>query len=232
MTGRTTLAHVRMSTTKKREWLTSKTVSLKWRLAAGKPQPEIGARAARSGRREKAIPHLPKLAATSTSVRTIQPVPPPSRYGFEEAAKAGPAMSRCTHGFFVDELLQELGGGDRPSRTAPSVLHVGDVAFELLGEVIEHRQLPDVFAGTLGRRQDLVAPRLVVGEDAGDLVAQRHDARAGERRQVDEAVGPLVDRVAQDVGQDEPPLGVCVVDLDRRSARGPSTRRPACTNCR
>ena len=75
-------------------------------------------------------------------------------------------------------------------------------------------QAPAQLAGLGHRRLDLGAPLVVVGEHARVGGPERHDDRAGQRGQVDDALGALLDRVGQGVGQDQPALGVGVVDLD------------------
>jgi hypothetical protein len=51
----------------------------------------------------------------------------------------------------------------------------------------------------------------------GHRRAERADDRAGQRRQVDQPLGALLDRPGQAVGEHEAPLGVGVDDLDRRA---------------
>ena len=79
------------------------------------------------------------------------------------------------------------------------------------------RQPPDELAARGAGRGDRLGPVVVVAQQPGVRAPKvRHD-RAGERGDVDEPLGALLDRVGQAVGQDEPALGVGVVDLDRRA---------------
>ena len=57
-------------------------------------------------------------------------------------------------------------------------------------------------AGAVGRGPDLVAPAVVVAHQAGDPVAERDHARAGQRGQVDDGVGLRLAGQRQAVGQD------------------------------
>src|SRR5207244_12471463 len=63
-------------------------------------------------------------------------------------------------------------------------------------------------------------PLVVVGEAAAVEVAERELHRAGERGQGEHVRRSLPPRVPERVGEDEPPLGVRVDDLDRLAVRG------------
>src|SRR5690606_38914897 len=89
----------------------------------------------------------------------------------------------------ADELLKELGRGDRASPSSADVLQVGDVAFEQFLEVVVHGQGPDALAGSLARLAHVPAELLVVGEEAGDLGSQGDDAGPGQRGEVEDSGG-------------------------------------------
>ena len=66
------------------------------------------------------------------------------------------------------------------------------------------------------RARDLAGPLVVVGDQRRVGGAERDQDRAGERRQVDDPLGAeLAHAVGERVGEDQPALGVGVVDLDR-----------------
>jgi hypothetical protein len=65
-----------------------------------------------------------------------------------------------------------------------------------------------------------LAQAVVVRHQPGDPLAEGDHAGTGERGEVDDRDGRLLDGEAQAVGQDQPPLGVGVEDLDRRARSG------------
>ncbi len=69
---------------------------------------------------------------------------------------------------------------------------------------------------------------VVVAHQPGVGRAERDDHRTGERREVDDPLGALLDRVHEAVRQHEPALGVGVVDLDRLAV-GRVTMSPGLT---
>ena len=76
------------------------------------------------------------------------------------------------------------------------------------------RQLPARLAGARARLEHFLHQRVVVAHHAGGGVAERDDARAGERRRIDHRGRLEALRVRQHVGEHEPPFGVGVDDLD------------------
>ena len=66
--------------------------------------------------------------------------------------------------------------------------------------------------------RDLLDPALVVAERTGHGRAEGDEAGARQRGDVDDRVGLLLGRQGQPVGEQQPALGVGVVDLDRRAA--------------
>src|SRR5688572_1639516 len=77
-----------------------------------------------------------------------------------------------------DELLEEKRGADRPAVTLAGVLQIGDVALELLAQVLEQRHPPKLLAGQ--RRSVLEALRRAIVFDVKRRarLAERHEARA------------------------------------------------------
>ena len=84
---------------------------------------------------------------------------PTSRVGLSESDQLGPAISRWTQGVDADELLEELGGRDRPAPFAADVFQVGDVALELLLVIVVERQPPDALAGLPAGGDDVLGER-------------------------------------------------------------------------
>ena len=202
------------------------------RQRAAHPLPSAWPRAARSGsaasapRRSRSARPAAEPAqraserASSTNSRTPQPEPPLAAYGLPRAPRRpGDVQVRPRH--VAGEALQELRRDARARLARLVDVHeVGRVAVERLGVVGVQRQAPDGLAGRRRRGADLRGPVVVGGEQAGVGVAQRDDDRAGQRGDVDEPLGALVDRVRQAVGQHEAALGVGVDDLDRRAVGG------------
>jgi len=106
-------------------------------------------------------------------------------------------------------------GTSPPARPAAAdVLHVGDVALYLLAVFVVQRQPPDLFRRDARRVLYLPHELVVVSHEAGVDVAERDDARARERRQVDDRRGLVAGGVCERVGENEAALGVGVQDLD------------------
>ncbi len=125
-----------------------------------------------------------------------------------------------------DELLKELGGGNRAAgATFAHIANVGHLAVDqlaIVGQAVigEHRQLPNRFAAVAPQSHDLIAPTLIVGHCAGHVVAERHDTRAGECRQIDNALRAAAHSHVEHVGQHESSFGVGVLHLDRATVAG------------
>ena len=166
--------------------------------------------------------------ASSISMRTPKPDAPLPTYG-RSSPHAVPAMSMCTHGRVAHELLEELGRGDRRRPCGPPGALSRSAYLPLTSSPVlgVQRQAPAELAGGGGGAVDLGEPVVVVGEQARVGRAQRHDDRAGQRGQVDHPLGALLDRVVEGVGEDQPALGVGVVDLDRLAVRRRSRCRRA-----
>ena len=93
---------------------------------------------------------------------------------------------------------------------------VGDRAARQLLVLGVERQAPGELAGALAGRRDRARPSSSSLEiSAGVGRAERDDDGAGERRDVDDPLGAHVAHaVGERVGEDQPALGVGVVDLD------------------
>ena len=142
-------------------------------------------------------------------------MPPASREALSESAQLGPAMSRWTQGVVPDELLEELGRRDGPAPLAADVLQVGDLALERLLVIVVERQPPGALAGLpAGASRNSWQKASSLLKRPAILGPQRDHAGAGQRGQVEEPVGLLLDGEAEGIGQDQPPLGVGVQDLD------------------
>src|SRR6266536_3019440 len=68
------------------------------------------------------------------------------------------------------EVAEEEGGVDRPTPARADVLDIGDVAVDLLAQVVEERQLPNPLAGGRRRSGDLAGEGVGTGEEAGHLL--------------------------------------------------------------
>src|SRR3546814_6614994 len=91
----------------------------------------------------------------------------------------------------LDEALEELRRGDRSRAARPHVLHVGDLAVEQLVVSIGEREPPQfVTRGEPGREQ-LLGELVVVREQPAVLATERDDHRAGQRREIDDRLGPV-----------------------------------------
>src|SRR3546814_7881286 len=66
------------------------------------------------------------------------------------------------------------------------VLHVGDVAVDLLVVLAAERQAPQRLANRLAGGSELRRQLVVVAEQAGVLVTERDDDGAGQRCQIDD----------------------------------------------
>src|SRR3954451_25413844 len=79
------------------------------------------------------------------------------------------------------------------------------------------RERPRVIAAGLGGGENVIAPGVVVREQAGVEVAERDLHRARQRGEVEDVRGTFSARVPECVGEDEAALRVGVRGLDRLS---------------
>ena len=60
----------------------------------------------------------------------------------------------------------------------------------------------------------------MVGEKGREVRAESDPRRAGQGREVDDQLGLVLGRAGQRVGEDQPPFGIGIVDLDERPGAG------------
>ena len=101
-------------------------------------------------------------------------------------------------------------------RCVGGVREVGVLALGQLEVLRVERHPPaDLAGGVAGGRRPRAYQSSSFENRPAVGVAERDEDRAGERGEVDDPLGALLDRVAERVGQDQAALGVGVVDLDR-----------------
>src|SRR5690554_848305 len=118
------------------------------------------------------------------------------------------------------EPAQEAGRGDGAGRAAADVGHVGEVAVELALVVVLERQAPGAVAGALARGQQFVGQFVVVGQQAGGVVAQGDDAGTCEGGHVDYGSRVKFLHVGEGVAQYQAAFGVGVEDFNGHAAQG------------
>ena len=114
-----------------------------------------------------------------------------------------------------DEALKELRGGDRACVAPAGILHVGEFGIDQLVVIGAERHAPYPLARRGACLQQALRQPLVVREQSGMLVAERHQDRARQSRKIDDEfrLEPVLD-VPQEVGEHEPALRVGIDDLD------------------
>src|SRR5579884_2760490 len=119
------------------------------------------------------------------------------------------------------ELAQELRCEDRaPLAQLRGVLQVREARVDVAPVPRVQREAADELAARPRRALDRLGQRFVVAEPPRVQVAQRERHRARERREVDEVRRAVRAGEVQRVGEDQPPFGVRVDDLDRLPVRG------------
>src|SRR5712692_8316208 len=119
------------------------------------------------------------------------------------------------------ELAEEGCGRNGPAGAPACILHVGHVALDLIVVFFPERQLPHALAAPLTGVFELPDQLLVVPQHADGVVAQGHDAGAGQRRDVYEGGRLEALGVRQAIGEDQAPLGVRVDDFDGLAGEAP-----------
>src|SRR3546814_10243376 len=95
------------------------------------------------------------------------------------------------------------------------VLHVGDVAVDLLVVLAAERQAPQRLANRLAGGSELRRQLVVVAEQAGVLVTERDDDGAGQRCQIDDQARlEVLLRVPQRIAQHEAAFRIGVQHFD------------------
>lgn len=122
-------------------------------------------------------------------------------------------------GDVLDEEGEETRGGDGAcSAVGADVGDVGEVALERFLVFLPQRQLPGGVGGAFAAFEERLGEGFVVAHEAGGFLAEGDDDGAGERGDVDEALGAVFALgVGEGIAQDEPPFGVGVEDLHRAS---------------
>src|SRR5690348_6675914 len=89
-------------------------------------------------------------------------------------------------GHVVDKALHELSADDAAGgAVAGDVLDVGGVALDRAVVAFGQRQTPDRLADRLAGGDQTLSELVIVGEEAGILVAERDDDGAGQGREID-----------------------------------------------
>src|ERR1700722_2031532 len=116
----------------------------------------------------------------------------------------------------IDETLQELRRRYRAAMAAGGVFDVGEFGIDHLVVDGAERHPPDLLAGGDARLNEARRQFVIVGKEAGVLLAKRDQNGAGQRRQIDhESVLVFILDVPEHVGQTQPALVVGIDDLDR-----------------
>ena len=130
-------------------------------------------------------------------------------------------MSRWTHGTPSTNSCRNSPAVSAPPSRGPTFLMSATDESMPRAVVGGQRERPHPLADAVGRGLDLLAPGVVVAHQAGDLLAERDDARTGERGEVDHRGGLVLGRERERVGEDEPPFGVGVEHLDGLAVADP-----------
>ena len=114
------------------------------------------------------------------------------------------------------EFLQEQGGGDRPGLGPAGgiVAQVSDLRLQRRAIAGPQRHAPQRIPDGAGGLQQVGGQGLVVGVERRQLGPEGDAGRAGQGGEVERQIGRMLPGAGQDVGQDQPALGVGVADLD------------------
>ncbi|ABA48928.1 hypothetical protein BURPS1710b_1175 [Burkholderia pseudomallei 1710b] len=115
------------------------------------------------------------------------------------------------------EARQEARGRHAAGRAPADVREIREVRLQLILILVVERQAPRRIARFARRVEQLARERVVLREEAGVVVAERDDARARQRRDVDHGGRLEALRVRERVAQDEAALRVGVEHLDRQA---------------
>ena len=131
-------------------------------------------------------------------------------------------MSRWTQGVSPTNSCRKRAAVIAPACPPPTFLRSATSLLSVVAVLVDQRQLPERLAARRRRRD---AARSTSGwslpKSAGDCVAERDHAGAGQRREVDDRVGLAARRRRREhVGQHQAALGVGVQHLDRLAVRG------------
>src|SRR5207245_1370012 len=93
-------------------------------------------------------------------------------------------------GDIVDEALEELRADDASgSTTAADIFDVGGVAVDIAVVALVEGQPPDLLPDGFARLEQPARELVIVRKQTGTMVAQRHDDRTGQGRQIDNQLG-------------------------------------------
>ena len=120
----------------------------------------------------------------------------------------------------LDVSLEKSPCGQCAGGAPARVFEVRDLAFDEGSVIVEDGEMPRHFARAIARLVDLGDEIIVVAHQAARFVAERGDARAGERGEVDGGFGFVARTVRDGVDEGEAALGVRAVNLDGFLAEG------------
>ncbi len=116
---------------------------------------------------------------------------------------------------FAHKLAEECRARNRAPHSSRRVFIIGDVAFDQIVIMLPQRQLPDQFPCSPGRLADLFDHPVVRSQHSGHFFPKRHNARAGQRGDVNDRLRFIFQRIGQGVGQNQPSFGIRVQDFNR-----------------
>src|SRR5690554_221653 len=118
------------------------------------------------------------------------------------------------------KAAQETGSCDGACRTAADVGDIRKVAVELALVLVPQGQAPGTVAGAFTGGQQFAGQLLVVGQQAGGVMAQGNNAGAGQGCHVDNGFRVVLLHVGEGITQDQPAFGVGVEDFDGLATEG------------
>jgi len=118
----------------------------------------------------------------------------------------------------ADELPQERRAPLGPGFATGGVLEVGDLSSHRVEKLIVEGELPELLARERGGLEQPVQERLVVAHESRRVIAQRDDAGACERGEIDDLVYLSAGGEGERVGEQEPALRIGVRDFHRLAA--------------
>ncbi len=114
----------------------------------------------------------------------------------------------------ADKLFQELCGCDGSAPSGTYVFTVRDVTLQKWLKMLVHRHRPEELTCRSRSPGNAITQFSTVGEYSCDFLSQGNNTGSGQRRQINDRVGTVVNRVTQHVRQHQPPLGVRVMNFD------------------
>lgn len=123
-------------------------------------------------------------------------------------------------GEVLDVSLEKSSGGECACGTPTRVFKVRDLAFDEVPVIVKDGQMPRAFARAVARLVELGDEIIVIAHQAAGFIAERDDARAGERGEVDSGFGFVARTICEGVDEDEATFGVCAANLDGFLAQG------------